>query len=116
MTSKQEIEIFLKELKEKIKVFGIVFLDNRRKNQETLLDLEISPDQRKEIIQKLIANDYYEGPITETMREIPSMWIFGKIVKQKEIYIKISMGMANNSAVCISFHTAKHPLEYPFKN
>jgi hypothetical protein len=43
------------------------------------------------------------------------MWVFGKEVKQKEVYIKISMGIANNSAVCISFHVAEYPMIYPLK-
>jgi hypothetical protein len=43
------------------------------------------------------------------------MWIFGKEVKQNEVYIKLSMGILNGKAVCLSFHVAEHPLIYPFK-
>ena len=113
--SKQEVETYLKELKVKIKIFGMLFLDGRGKNQQTLHDLEISPAKRKEIIGSLKAEDYSQGPLDEKMHGILPMWVFGKQVKKKEVYIKVSMGIENNRAVCISFHIAEHPLNYPFK-
>lgn len=65
MASKQEVEIFLKELHVKIKVFGIIFFDDRGKNLQTLLDLEITPSYRKEIISLLRVEDYSQGPLDE---------------------------------------------------
>jgi hypothetical protein len=44
------------------------------------------------------------------------MWVFGKDVKKNEVYIKITMGFAGGSVICISFHTAEYPIRYPFKN
>jgi len=116
MASRQEVEKFLKELSVKIDVFGILFLDDRGKNQQSLHDLEISPAKRKEIIQSIIIEDYSEGPLDEKMRGILPMWVFGTEVRNKEVYIKISMGISDNSAVCISFHIAEHPMNYPFKS
>jgi hypothetical protein len=116
MASRQEVEKFLKELSVKIDVFGILFLDERGKNQQSLHDLEISPAKRKEIIQSIITEDYSEGPLDEKMRGILPMWVFGKEVRNKEVYIKISMGISDNSAVCISFHIAEHPMNYPLKS
>lgn len=116
MVSKQEVEKFLKELKVKMQVFGILFLDDRGKNQQTLHDLEISPDKRKEVIANLRPEDYSEGPLEEKMRGILPMWVFGKEVKQKEVYIKISMGSENSQTICISFHLAEHPMNYPYRN
>ena len=115
MASQQEVETFLKELKVKIDILGILFLDNRGKNQQTLHDLEISPVKRKELISSLKVDDYSQGPLDEKMRGILPMWVFGKQVKKKEMYIKVSRGTDNNSAVCISFHFAEHPMNYPFK-
>ena len=43
------------------------------------------------------------------------MWVFGKDVKGREIYIKIALGRKNSSTVCISFHIAEHPMIYPLK-
>ncbi|MCX6309891.1 MAG: toxin [Bacteroidia bacterium] len=115
MSSKQDVEKFLRELKVKMDVFDILFLDERGKNQQALHDLEISPNKRLEIITSLTVRDYSEGPLDEKMRGILPMWIFGKMVKSKEVYIKISMGIENSKAVCISFHIAEHPMNYPLK-
>jgi hypothetical protein len=73
MTSKQEIETYLKELKVKMKIFGILFLDDRGKNQQTLHDLEITPAKRKDIISSLKAEDYSQGPLDEKIRGILPM-------------------------------------------
>ncbi len=78
MTPRQEVEKFLKELKVKTEVFGILFLDDRGKNQQALHDLEISPAKRKEVIVDLRSEDYSEGPLEEKMRGILPMWIFGR--------------------------------------
>jgi hypothetical protein len=115
MALKKEVESFLKELKLKIDIFGILFLDDRGKNQQALHDLEISPNRRREIIETLKTEDYSEGPLEEKMRGILPMWVFGKTVKEQEVYIKISMGLENQQAVCISFHIAAHPMNHPFK-
>jgi hypothetical protein len=58
MAPAEEVDIFLRQLKVKMKIFGILFLDDRGKNQQTLHDLEISPAQRKEIIYTLKKENY----------------------------------------------------------
>jgi hypothetical protein len=63
----------------------------------------------------LIATDYCEGPIKDKMNIESDMWVFGKIVKKKEIYIKITMGDFSNPVICISFHLAEKPMQYVFK-
>jgi hypothetical protein len=44
------------------------------------------------------------------------MWVFGKLVNRKEVYIKISLGNENSGVVCISFHIAEYPMAYPYKD
>ncbi|MCK9310854.1 MAG: toxin [Bacteroidales bacterium] len=115
MADRHEVESFLNELKTKINIFGIVYLDDRKKNAQTLFSLEISPIRRTEFIQELKAKDYSSGPIDEKMRGFSDMWVFGITVKSVEVYVKICLGLTNISAVCISFHIAEHPLNYPLK-
>ncbi|HZK95632.1 MAG TPA: toxin [Prolixibacteraceae bacterium] len=116
MATKQEVESFLNDFKTKMRIFQIIFLDDRGKNSQALLDLEISPIKRKEIIEKLTAEDYSEGPLEDKMRGILPMWVFGREVRGTEVYIKISMGIANSNIICISFHKAEHPMNYQFKH
>ena len=116
MATKEQVEAFLKRLKEKIKVFDIVFRDDRGKNLQTLATLEINTIVRKQIIMNIEPEDYVEGPIVDTLNKMGEMWVFGKDVKGHEVYIKITLGQPNNSTICISFHLAEHPMTYPLKN
>ena len=43
------------------------------------------------------------------------MWVFGKLIKNHEIYIKISLGIEGSSVICISFHLAEYKMTYPLK-
>lgn len=116
MVTKQQVEDFLKRLKEKIKVFDIIYRDDRGKNLQTLATLEIAPTYRKQVILNIELEDYSEGPVVDTLNKMGEMWVFGKNVKGQEVYIKITLGLPNSSTICISFHIAEHPMTYPFKN
>jgi len=115
MTDRLSVEIFLKEFHQKLKIFEIRFRDDRGKNLQTLLNLEISPAFRRSVIESLRVEEYAEGPITDRLHHGAPLWVFGRIIKQKEVYIKISIGEANRPVICISFHEAEHPMTYPFK-
>jgi hypothetical protein len=116
MANKQEVEIFLKELKEKIRFFDIVFRP-RDKNLQALADLDISAIKRLEYIVNLKAEDYYEGPKNDTYESSrPDYYEFGIQVKKIEVYIKISKGLSNKSVDCMSFHPAEFPMTYPLKS
>ena len=115
MATLNEIEIFLNDFFTKLGIWGIYVRDDRSKNAQTLLDLEISPADRIKLITKLVATDYSEGPLPETLLKGSDMWVFGKKVKEREIYIKITMGQTDSKVICISFHIAEHSMKYPHK-
>lgn len=116
MATRDDVQGFLNDFFVKYKVFGILFRDFRQKNSKALLTLEISPLQRKEIIESLSVEDYSAGPLDDNLYGIASMWVFGKIVNDIEVYIKISLGSYGSQVICISFHDAEHFMSYPFKN
>ncbi|MBA7548069.1 hypothetical protein ES705_40515 [subsurface metagenome] len=116
MSTKETVEEFLKEFKQKLKIWDIYFRDERSKNTQTLVDLEILPFERTKIIEKLTYADYCEGPIKDELFGGSDMWIFGKEIKNKEVYIKITLGITNNSVICVSFHISEQRLNYPYKN
>jgi hypothetical protein len=115
VAKKEDVQIFLNEFHVKLRIYDILFRDNRPKNSNTLLNLEIAPNKRKEIIANLKVDDYCEGPIDDKLYGIASMWVFGVTLRNKEIYIKISMGQYQQPVICISFHESEFPLTYPFK-
>lgn len=116
MATREEVQQFLNDFFVKYKVFGILFRDLRQKNTKALLTLEISPNKRKEIIEDLKVNNYSEGPLDDNLYGIASMWVFGTMVNNTEVYIKISLGNFGSQVICISFHDAEHAMSYPFKN
>lgn len=115
MANENEVEQFLNEFKQKLSIFNIVFLDSRKKNTVSALGLEIIPAKRKEIIKNIKVLDYSEGPIDDKLFGSAGLWVFGKIFKKKEIYIKITLGKPGLNTICISFHLAEHKMKYPFK-
>lgn len=116
MVTIEEVRAFLDQFNAKVQVFGILFRDDRPKNLEALQRLDITPLQRELIVKNLAAQDYVEGPIIDLLNRAGEMWVFGKDVKEQEVYIKITLGYQNGQTICISFHIADHPMQYPFKN
>lgn len=115
-TSREEVERFLQNFKVKANIWPILFRDDRGKNAQTLAELEITPKQRETIVMELLVNDFSEGPLPDTLYKTTGMWVFGKIVKKTEVYIKITMGEVGGNSICISFHTAEKAMTYPYKN
>ena len=113
--NKENIQKFLDDFHLKTRIFDIIFLDNRDKNFQTLLKLEISSFKRKEITTTLQIENYSEGPLPDILHHSSDMWVFGKQVNKKEIYIKITMGVPGSQTICISFHIAEKSMNFPFK-
>lgn len=110
--TRQEVEVFLNQFMPKLSVFGILYVF-RDKNQNALTELGITPAGRTEIIKQIETDDYVET--IETAMQDGDMWVFGKDVNERELYIKISMGRPSSHTICISFHVAEHPINYAFK-
>ena len=115
MISKTEVASFLKDFSKKMRFWDVLFRDERGKNAQALLDLEFRPIDRNIVLQALEIKDYSEGPVEEKLYGGADMWVFGKTIKKREVYIKITMGPIGSSVICISFHLAQHKMNYPFK-
>jgi len=115
MSTKAEVASFIKDFKEKMKYWDVLFRDDRGKNTQALVDLELRPIERKAILEAIEPKDYCQGPLPEKLYGGIDMWVFGKTVKKKEVYIKITMGTMGSSVICISFHLAEQKMNYPFK-
>jgi len=115
MITREEVEKFLKKFHNKLKIYDIIFRDDRGKNTQALAELDITPNYRLKVIETKTVEDYSEGPIINTLNKCGDLWVFGKDVKGKEVYIKIALGMENNRTICISFHKAEYKMMYPFK-
>lgn len=110
-----EVQRFLDTFQEKVKVFDIIFFDEREKNAQSLAALNITKNERMAAVKTIKVTDYSEGPIKNILNNLGDLWVFGKNINDQEVYIKISYGLPNRSAICISFHLAEHPMNYPYK-
>ena len=115
MIDKEEVQRFLNQFNSKMTVFGIIYRDDRGQHPQTLEELEIVPMYRRLVIESLTVEDCVQGPLIDELNRLGEMWVFGKDVKGREIYIKIMMGCVGSQTICISFHIAEHPLSYPYK-
>ena len=115
MTTIEKASTFLKEFKQKMKIWDVLFRDERGKNSQALAELELRPIDRKKILEELQPEEYCQGPLEEKLYGGADMWVFGRTIKKKEVYIKISIGFKEASVICISFHVSEHKLSYPLK-
>jgi hypothetical protein len=115
MMTEVEVSSFLKDFKAKMKIWDVLFRDDRGKNTQALVELELRPIERQAILEQLESKDYSEGPLEEKLYGGAEMWVFGKTVKKREVYIKITIGAMNSSVICISFHLAQKNMHYPLK-
>lgn len=116
MTTKEEIERFLRDFKYKLGFWGLFMRSDRDKNFKTLTVLEFRVEDVKKELNELEVVHFSEGPVKETLYNGADMWIFGKIIQTKEVYIKISMGQPGDKVICISFHFSEYSITYPYKS
>jgi len=93
----------------------MLFRDERMKNSQAILSMEMPSEKRKTVIKNLAVADYCEGPLDDWLCGATSVWVFGKYIREPGVYIKISMGKPNGKVLCVSFQLVEHGLLYPFK-
>ena len=114
--TKDNIRNFLKKLK-KIMVTGRgLDIIPRRETMVALANLGLTKRNLKEEILALSLENYCEGPKPD--RDRPGdIWIFGKQIEGKEIYIKLKIAQVGKEEIakCLSFHPANYPLDVPLR-
>ena len=118
MPTPQEVEQFLEKCRKLVDT-SFYFSRSRDDNKETRIELGYTNENIKNTIKALTIENYCEGPLQDhTYRA--EVWIFGTIIQQREIYIKVQISKYNDpgdlieTLYCISFHFAKRSLNYPF--
>jgi len=116
--SEKELTVltFLKEFKRLMSQRKYRIISCRPKNMNTLTILGITETQRDKHIENIIKDDYSFGPTPDHDRP-GNIWVFGKEINGYELYIKLKINTQTDGkkALCISFHIAERPLDYPFK-
>jgi len=112
---REKVAKFLKKFKKIATTGRGLDLIPRAENIACLAELRITKKNQKEEIMNLTVDDYCEGP--EPDKDRPGeVWLFGKRISGKEVYIKLKIAQVGKETIakCLSFHPAKHPLCFPF--
>ena len=122
--STKAIQTFLQQCKQIIASKDIIpstFVSIRsKKNKNTMLELGFTDKQLIEVLEELTLKDYAEGPCNDRDYH-GTIWIFGKCIENREIYIKLKVSEMDNQGnkittlICLSFHFSEKPLMYPYK-
>lgn len=126
-SKKGEVAAFLKELKmflEKgdfnIDTDFILIRKNKKDDMEhstpyTLLDLDYDIEDVVDRLKELTVEEYSETKIDKDDLDPPLLFVFGKNINRKLIYIKLKIkGDQKRHVLCVSFHYAKDKMKFPY--
>jgi hypothetical protein len=111
----EEIGRFLQEFKQVARKRGIDFIP-RSEFMGALALLGLTKRNCRDELFNLSAEDYCQGPDED--RDRPGyVWVFGKRIEGREIYIKLKLARVGEEIIakCLSFHPADYPLRFPLK-
>lgn len=93
---------------------NFVFI-RKQENRETMLDLSFDISDIIDVLLQLKPQNYSETVIDKDNENPPYLYVFGYLINNKEVYIKIKIRTEPKSAViCVSFHWAQHNISYPY--
>ena len=126
-SKKREVIAFLEELKDLLgkEDFDIdsdfILIKKKKTDDEehstpyTLLDLEYDVWDVVERLKELTVSDYSETKIDKDDLNPPLLFVFGKDINRKLVYVKLKIkGVQRRRILCVSFHYARDPMEFPF--
>ncbi|KKL62356.1 hypothetical protein LCGC14_2186030 [marine sediment metagenome] len=93
---------------------------DREKNRQALIDLDIAPQERREVLLGLEPEDYVAGPKPDDTDHTKDVWEFGTSLEGTEVYVKLRVVKDPNKstvyrALVWSFHPAEYPMDYPLR-
>lgn len=126
-SKKTVVKAFLEELKE---ILGdedfdidnnLLIIRSRKDEIEystnyTLVDLEYDSFDVVERLKELTVAEYSETLIDKDDDKPPLLFVFGKDINAKLVYIKLKIkGETEKKVLCLSFHYAKYDMKFPYK-
>ena len=126
-SKKREVIAFLEELKEILEndTFDIdtnfTIIKKKKPNDEehstpyTLLDLDYDVWDVVERLKELTVSEYSETRIDKDDQNPLLLFVFGKDIKGKLVYVKLKIkGEQNRRVLCVSFHYAREQMNFPY--
>ena len=129
ISKRQEVLAFLEELK----VFlegndfdidhDLILIKKRKLEDEeystpyTLLDLDYSSEDVVNRLKELTVAEYSETKIDKDDLNPPLLFVFGKDINRRLVYMKLKIKKKENlrkHILCVSFHYAKEKMKFPY--
>lgn len=126
-SEKKDVKAFLEELKEILnaKAFNIyndllIVKSNKDEIEYStgylMLDLDYDALDVVERLKELTIAEYSETLIDKDDDKPPLLFVLGKDINSRLIYIKLKIkGEQTKRVLCLSFHYAKHDMVFPYK-
>ena len=100
---------------------GFTLIRKEKENDEehstpyTLLDLDYDTWDVVERLRELTVAEYAETKIDKDDLNPPLLFVFGKTINRRLVYIKIKIkGVQKRRVLCVSFHYAKDSMKFPY--
>ena len=116
----EELKMFLEKGDFNIDTDFILIRKNKKDDMEhstpyTLLDLDYDIEDVVDRLKELTVEEYSETKIDKEDLDPPLLFVFGKNINRKLIYIKLKIkGDQKRHVLCVSFHYAKDKMKFPY--
>lgn len=81
----------------------------------TMLDLDYDASDIVERLKELTFREYSETLVDKDDTNPPLLFVFGKDINGKQIYIKLKIkGSQMRHVLCVSFHYAEEKMTFPY--
>ena len=129
ISKRQEVVAFLEELKAFLKGndfdidHDLILIKKRKLEDEeystpyTLLDLDYSSEDVVNRLKELTVAEYSETKIDKDDFNPPLLFVFGKDINRRLVYMKLKIKKKENLRtyiLCVSFHYAKEKMKFPY--
>lgn len=126
-SDKKDVKVFLKELKdilisEKFNTGEDMIVVKSKKDEIEysteyfMVDLDYDESDIVERLKELTLDEYSETLIDKDDDKPPLLFVFGKNINNRLVYIKLKIkGEKSKKVLCLSFHYAKHTMPFPYK-
>lgn len=126
-SKKKEVIAFLDELKaflgrDNFNINTDLTLISKKKQSDerqfstpyTLLELDYDAGDVVERLKELTVEEYSETKIDKDDLNPPLLFVFGKNIDDKLVYVKLKLKRDKKYVLCVSFHYAKDKMIFPY--
>ena len=129
ISKRQEVVAFLEELKAFLKGndfdidHDLILIKKKKVDDEeystpyTLLDLDYNSEDVVNRLKELTVAEYSETKIDKDDFNPPLLFVFGKDISRRLVYVKLKIKKKENLRtyiLCVSFHYAKEKMKFPY--